>query len=143
MTPPVQEDGFEARFRAAMDDDFNTPEAMAVLFDLAREVNRLQESDRAAAGPARGPAASSGRGPGSAAIGARALPPPRIRGRRAGRRRSGGLDHPEDRGPRPQGLAGGRSDPRAARRPRRGAGRRAGRHALAAGIAPGRHVPVH
>ena len=48
--PPVQEDGFEARFRAAMDDDFNTPEAMAVLFDLAREVNRLQESDRAAAG---------------------------------------------------------------------------------------------
>jgi cysteinyl-tRNA synthetase len=47
---PGQEDGFEARFRAAMDDDFNTPEAMAVLFDLAREVNRLQESDRAAAG---------------------------------------------------------------------------------------------
>jgi cysteinyl-tRNA synthetase len=48
--PPGQEDGFEARFRAAMDDDFNTPEAMAVLFDLAREVNRLQESERAAAG---------------------------------------------------------------------------------------------
>jgi cysteinyl-tRNA synthetase len=45
-----QEDGFEARFRSAMDDDFNTPEAMAVLFDLAREVNRLQESNRAAAG---------------------------------------------------------------------------------------------
>jgi cysteinyl-tRNA synthetase len=29
-----------ARFRAAMDDDFNTPEAIAVLFDLANEVNR-------------------------------------------------------------------------------------------------------
>ena len=28
------------RFRIAMDDDFNTPEAMAVLFDLANEVNR-------------------------------------------------------------------------------------------------------
>jgi len=28
------------RFRAAMDDDFGTPEAMAVLFDLANEVNR-------------------------------------------------------------------------------------------------------
>ena len=28
------------RFKAAMDDDFNTPEAMAVLFDLANEVNR-------------------------------------------------------------------------------------------------------
>ena len=28
------------RFKAAMDDDFNTPEAMAVLFDLANEVNK-------------------------------------------------------------------------------------------------------
>jgi cysteinyl-tRNA synthetase len=28
------------RFRAAMDDDFNTPEAFAVLFDLAGEANR-------------------------------------------------------------------------------------------------------
>ncbi|MBS1219394.1 MAG: Cysteinyl-tRNA synthetase, class Ia, partial [Proteobacteria bacterium] len=28
------------RFRAAMDDDFNTPEALAVLFDLAGEANR-------------------------------------------------------------------------------------------------------
>jgi cysteinyl-tRNA synthetase len=28
------------RFRAAMDDDFGTPEAVAVLFDLASEVNR-------------------------------------------------------------------------------------------------------
>ena len=30
------------RFKSAMDDDFNTPEAMAVLFDLANEVNRTQ-----------------------------------------------------------------------------------------------------
>lgn len=29
-----------ARFNAAMDDDFNTPEAIAVLFDLASEMNR-------------------------------------------------------------------------------------------------------
>ena len=28
------------RFKVAMDDDFNTPEAMAVLFDLANEANR-------------------------------------------------------------------------------------------------------
>ncbi len=28
------------RFKAAMDDDFNTPEAIAVLFDLANEANR-------------------------------------------------------------------------------------------------------
>ncbi|MFC0667053.1 cysteine--tRNA ligase [Azotobacter chroococcum] len=38
-----------ARFAAAMDDDFNTPEACAVLFELAREVNRLRESDLASA----------------------------------------------------------------------------------------------
>ena len=31
---------YPARFKAAMDDDFNTPEAMAVLFDLANEVNK-------------------------------------------------------------------------------------------------------
>lgn len=33
---------YDARFTAAMDDDFNTPEALAVLFDLAREVNRAK-----------------------------------------------------------------------------------------------------
>ena len=36
------------RFRAAMDEDFGTPEAVAVLFDLASEVNRSK--DAAAAG---------------------------------------------------------------------------------------------
>lgn len=43
--PVVAAAGGEAyveRFRAAMDDDFNTPEAYSVLFDLAREVNRLK-----------------------------------------------------------------------------------------------------
>ena len=35
--------GFEARFTAAMDDDFNTPEALSVLFDLARELNRAKK----------------------------------------------------------------------------------------------------
>jgi len=33
-------DPHAARFREAMNDDFNTPEAVAVLFDLANEVNR-------------------------------------------------------------------------------------------------------
>jgi len=33
----------------AMDDDFNSPEACAVLFEMIREVNRLRESDLAAA----------------------------------------------------------------------------------------------
>jgi cysteinyl-tRNA synthetase len=37
-----------ARFGAAMDDDFNTPEAVAVLFELANEVNRSQSAEAAA-----------------------------------------------------------------------------------------------
>ena len=37
-------------FNAAMDDDFNTPEAIAVLFELAREINRQRDSDPARAG---------------------------------------------------------------------------------------------
>jgi cysteinyl-tRNA synthetase len=36
-----------ARFREAMNDDFNTPEAMAVLFDLANEVNRTRSAPAA------------------------------------------------------------------------------------------------
>jgi cysteinyl-tRNA synthetase len=36
-----------ARFRSAMDDDFNTPEAVAVLFDLATEANRARGGGRA------------------------------------------------------------------------------------------------
>ncbi len=37
-----------ARFKMAMDDDFNTAEALAVLFDLANEVNRDQSPQAAA-----------------------------------------------------------------------------------------------
>jgi cysteinyl-tRNA synthetase len=37
-TEPVND--FEARFNEAMDDDFNTPKAMAVLFELVSEMNR-------------------------------------------------------------------------------------------------------
>lgn len=33
---------FRQRFIDAMDDDFNTPEALAVLFELAKEINRLK-----------------------------------------------------------------------------------------------------
>ncbi|MCP4954252.1 cysteine--tRNA ligase [Photobacterium aquimaris] len=40
---------FVARFKDAMDDDFNTPEAYSVLFDMAREINRLKTDDVAAA----------------------------------------------------------------------------------------------
>ncbi len=46
---PAAEEGdaasaFEPRFIEAMDDDFNTPLALAVLFDMAREVNRLKKA---------------------------------------------------------------------------------------------------
>ena len=34
------QDAYAARFKAAMDEDFGTPEAVAVLFELAAEVNR-------------------------------------------------------------------------------------------------------
>jgi len=37
-------DAHAARFRAAMNDDFNTPEAVAVLFDLAAEANRSKSA---------------------------------------------------------------------------------------------------
>ncbi len=36
-------------FKKAMDDDFNTPEALAVLFDLANQVNKLRDEDTNAA----------------------------------------------------------------------------------------------
>ncbi len=45
---PIEE-SWRERFAQAMDDDFNTPEALAVLFDLAREINRLRTEDEAAA----------------------------------------------------------------------------------------------
>ncbi|QJD30920.1 cysteine--tRNA ligase [Methylococcus geothermalis] len=49
---PLGEDrgeGFSLRFADAMHDDFNTPEAIAVLFDLAREINRHKAAEPAKA----------------------------------------------------------------------------------------------
>ncbi|MBK8327105.1 MAG: cysteine--tRNA ligase [Moraxellaceae bacterium] len=37
-------ESFVTRFNEAMDDDFNTPEAIAVLYELAREVNRASKA---------------------------------------------------------------------------------------------------
>jgi len=47
---PVDADPFRARFIAAMDDDLNTPQALAALFDLAREINRARDAGRSVAG---------------------------------------------------------------------------------------------
>ncbi len=40
-----QDTDYQKRFIDAMDDDFNTPEALAVLFDLARDVNRTGDEE--------------------------------------------------------------------------------------------------
>lgn len=37
--------GYVDRFDAALDDDFNTPEAFSVLFDLARDLNKAKSED--------------------------------------------------------------------------------------------------
>ncbi|VTU28888.1 Cysteine--tRNA ligase [Variovorax sp. PBL-H6] len=52
LVPPAEvaidwADPHAARFKAAMDDDFGTPEAVAVLFDLAGEVNRTKSAQAA------------------------------------------------------------------------------------------------
>ena len=39
--------GWAARFKAAMDEDFGTPEAVAVLFELASELNRSRSAELA------------------------------------------------------------------------------------------------
>jgi cysteinyl-tRNA synthetase len=41
-------DPYAARFKSAMDDDFGTPEAFAVLFELANEVNKTRDVSLAA-----------------------------------------------------------------------------------------------
>ncbi len=48
-TGPVQVDAapFRERFIEAMDDDLNTPQAVAALFDLAREINRARDEGQA------------------------------------------------------------------------------------------------
>ena len=40
---PADAEGFKERFVEAMDDDVNTPRALAALFDLAREINRSHD----------------------------------------------------------------------------------------------------
>ena len=39
------ENDYVARFNTAMNDDFNTPEALPVIFELAKEINRLKDED--------------------------------------------------------------------------------------------------
>jgi cysteinyl-tRNA synthetase len=41
--------GYRQRFEQAMNDDFNTPVALSVLFDLVREINSVKQTDTARA----------------------------------------------------------------------------------------------
>lgn len=45
LTNAPENTEFEIRFQKAMEDDFNTPLAFAVLFDLVREINKEKERD--------------------------------------------------------------------------------------------------
>ncbi|MET0104565.1 MAG: cysteine--tRNA ligase [Sedimenticola sp.] len=42
---PAGGEAFVERFHEAMDDDFNTPEALATMFDMVREINRVRAED--------------------------------------------------------------------------------------------------
>ncbi len=46
---PASAENYIETFKEAMDDDFNTPGALAVLFEMAREVNKLKTEDEAKA----------------------------------------------------------------------------------------------
>ncbi len=39
----IDSESYRQRFIEAMDDDFNTPQAIAILFDLARDINRARD----------------------------------------------------------------------------------------------------
>jgi cysteinyl-tRNA synthetase len=49
LTEAPKESDYRQRFTSAMDDDFNTPVAISVLFERAREANTLRESKPAEA----------------------------------------------------------------------------------------------
>lgn len=48
---PIENSLFEQRFKNAMEDDFNMPEALAVLHELVGEINKFKESGSAQAAP--------------------------------------------------------------------------------------------
>jgi len=42
---PAGAEAYEEKFHLAMQDDFNTPEALAAMFELVREINRVRSTD--------------------------------------------------------------------------------------------------
>jgi cysteinyl-tRNA synthetase len=43
----IDQQGFKSKFIEAMNDDFNTPQAIGILFDLSREINALMSENKA------------------------------------------------------------------------------------------------
>ncbi len=93
-----------ARFRAAMDDDFNTPEAIAVLFDLASEINRSASAAATNLLRQLGGVPRSARAPGGDVSAGRG-------GGRVDPRADRGVDRGAEGGAQVQGLCRGRPDP--------------------------------
>ncbi|URQ99447.1 cysteine--tRNA ligase [Pseudoalteromonas sp. SCSIO 43095] len=46
----LEDNEYVAKFRKAMNDDFNSPEALPVVFEVAKELNRVKDSDSEKAG---------------------------------------------------------------------------------------------
>ena len=115
------------RFQAAMDDDFNTPEALAVLFELAGEANR---GDTAAALTLRSLGGVLGLLQREAADFLQAG----TASRRLVRSRDRSPDRGAPGGAQGEGFRRVRSHPRCTDGRRHRAGRRGGRNHLAAGL---------
>ncbi|MDC9728493.1 MAG: cysteine--tRNA ligase [Methyloprofundus sp.] len=49
ISPDLVQTSYTERFKQAMDDDFNTAVAVAVLFDMAREINKIKTIDETSA----------------------------------------------------------------------------------------------
>ncbi len=49
LAEPSAKNDYQTRFQQSMDDDFNTPVAVAVLFELARDLNKAKENNPATA----------------------------------------------------------------------------------------------
>ena len=49
VTEPATDNDYQTRFNAAMDDDFNTPQAFAVMFELVNELNTAKRENSAKA----------------------------------------------------------------------------------------------
>lgn len=47
---PVGENSYIKRFKTAMNDDFNCPEVLPIMFELAKEINRIKTDDAEQAG---------------------------------------------------------------------------------------------